>query len=356
MKSLEMKIPPNVIRKITFIIALFSTTLFINCSGPKDFDTYLTNLHEDGKLNGNVFVIKNDTVLYENSFGYADAAKTIPLNKNHRFNIGSIEKEMPAVAIMKLEEEGKLKLNDKLSLHVPGLPKWSQQITVKSLLQYSSGLPKMKFDEHFRNGITVTEGILMNDLQNVKELEFKPETDYLYTNYSPMLLREIVENVTQQNFQFYAQNNLFAPHGLEQVKVNSQYPYLDKELLAVPFNEDFEEDNYSINVDWVLTSYTASDLHNWFKNLDSFNIVSKESMQFLSEEAIRGDNIQAPLGRGDWENGDLSLHLHHGSSASYESLVRHYKQEGIMIIIMTNQKHGNVHDIADQLYKLSTRS
>ena len=354
---MEMRNLQNVTGKIISISAfIFTTTFFVNCNKPEDIDTYLNELYNDGKLNGNVLIVKNDSVFYENSFGYADAAKTIKLNRYHGFNIGSIYKEMPAVAILKLQEEGKLGLNDKLKMHVPDLPGWSEQITIKSLLQYSSGLPKMKFDEHFGNGITVTEEILMNDLRNVEELEFDPETDYLYTNYSPMLLIRIVENITKQDFQVYAQNNLFTPYGINQIKVNRQYPYLDKELMAVPFNEDFEEDDYSIQVDWILTGYTTSDIHKWFKHLDSFNIISKESMQFLSEEAVRGDNIQAPLGRGDWENGDLRLHLHHGSSASYESLVRHYKQDGIMIILMTNQKHGNVHDIADQLYELSTRS
>jgi hypothetical protein len=274
----------------------------------------------------------------------------------HRFNIGSIYKEIPAVAILKLQEEGNLQLNDHLSMYVTDLPEWAEQITIKSLLQYSSGLPKMKFDEHFSNGITVTEEILMNDLRNVRELQFKPGTNYLYTNYSPMLLSKIVEHIIKQDFQSYAQNHLFAPYGINHIKVNSQYPYLDKTSMAIPFDEAFKEDDYTIKVDWVLTGYTASDLYNWFKHLDSFNIVSRESMKILSQEAIQGDNIQSPLGRSDWENGDIKLHLHHGSSASYESLVRHHKQDKIMIILMTNQKQGNVHDIADELYRLAKKS
>jgi hypothetical protein len=75
----------------------------------------------------------------------------------------------------------------------------------------------------------------------------------------------------------------------------------------------------------------------------------------LSEEAIQGNNIQAPLGRVDWESDDLKLHLHHGSSQSYECLVRNYKEDRLMIILLTNQKHGNLHDIADKIHELSQR-
>ncbi|WP_017731586.1 hypothetical protein [Nafulsella turpanensis] len=79
-------------------------------------------------------------------------------------------------------------------------------------------------------------------------------------------------------------------------------------------------------------------------------------MQLLSEEAMEGDNIQSPLGRCDWEGDDIQLHLHHGSTENYEGLVRNYKQNGLMIILLTNQEHKNLYDIADNIYELSPRS
>ena len=92
-------------------------------------------------------------------------------------------------------------------------------------------------------------------------------------------------------------------------------------------------------------------MYQWFSQLDDFEIVTKASMQQLSEEAIRGNNIQAPLGRCDWEDDDIELRLHHGSHVSYECLVRHHKQDSLIIILLTNQKHRNLHNIADTIYK-----
>lgn len=325
------------------------------CAQEKDIHTYLQKVEATGKLNGNVLVIKNDTVLYENSFGYKEGTKTKKLNKHHRFNIGSIYKEFPAVAIIQLRDQGKLQLDDKLSKYIQDLPEWSHQVTIKSLLQYSSGLPKIKFGEYFSNGFTVTDELIMNDLKKIKKLEFEPETDYLYTNYSPQLLMMIVESISQQKFQSYVQLNLFDKYQLNGMEISKQYPYPDTTLMAIPFNEDFLEDDYKISVSGILFSATAHDMYQWFHNLDTFKILPRESLKFLSEEAISGDNIQAPLGRCDWVNEDVELHLHHGSSASYESLVRHHKKEGLMIILLTNQKQGNLHDIADKIYGIAQK-
>lgn len=342
---------PNLILKITLLLLLLR--FLLGCEQPTDMNSYLTALHEEGKLNGTVLVMKNDSLFYEGSFGSADASGTINLTRDHRFNIGSIYKEFPAVAIMQLQEKGKLHLDDKLNLYVQDLPKWSEDISIKNLLQYSSGLPKMKFDEHFGKGVTVTDEVIWNDLINVKELEFDPGTGYIYTNYNPMLLIKIVESISGKDFPTYAFENLFQPFGLHKVKINNQYPYLDKSNMAIPFDDNFKEDLYNIKIDWVLFSATTTDLYYWFSNLDSFKIISKESMKFLSEEAKIGFNIQAPLGYCDWKNDEIKEHVHHGSSASYESLVKHYKEDKLMIILLTNQKQGNIYEIADTLYDLA---
>lgn len=320
-----------------------------NFKSKKNIDSLLNKKYKSGQLNGNILVVKNDDVVYENSFGYADASRNIKLTEEYRFNIGSVYKEFPAVAIMQLVEQGELNVSDKLSKYVKGLPQWADSISIKSLLQYSSGLPKMRWDEHFSKGITVTEEIIMDDLKNVKCLAFTPETEYLYSNYSPLLLTKVIERITMQDFQSYAQKNLFDPYGLNQSKINGQYPYKNKALMAIPFNENFVVDKYKTTVPLVLYSSTTRDMYKWFKKLGDFEIINEQSVKFLSQEAITGNNIQAPLGRCDWEDGKIIEHSHHGSSASYECVVRRFKPKGISIIILTNQKHRNVYKISEEI-------
>ena len=334
-------------------LTLFAS-LLLGCNRIHDIDSYLKELHAEGTFNGTILVVQNDTVLYENAFGYADGTKKHLLTSDHRFNVGSIYKEFPAVAIMQLKEEGLLTLDDNLSSFMPHLPGWAKKVTVKNLLQYSSGLPKIDWESYFQKGFGVKEEKIVQNLSTLEALEFEPGTDYLYSNYNPFLLMRIVEASSKMKFKEYVEQKILLPFEIDGVVIKEVYPYKDTSLMAIPFDENFKVDDYKAEVTLVCSS--AAGMYNWFSKLDDFQIITKESMQQLSEEAISGDNIQAPLGRGDWEGDDLKLHLHHGSSQNYECLVRNYKQDGFMIILMTNQKQRNVHEIADNIYGLLKRS
>ena len=337
------------------MIQLLLLNLFISGLGQpstENIDTYLNQLHHEGNLNGNVLVIKDGKTIYEKSFGYADGAKSTMLNKDYRFNIGSVYKEFPAVSIMQLQEDNLIHLEDKISKYLPELPKWSGKITVKQLLQYSSGLPTIGWDTYFSQGINVTDDHILNEIQNVENLEFEPGTDYLYSNMNPILLIKIVEHISKSSFKDYLQENIFDPYDLSGTLIKSQYPYADKTLMAVPFNTNFDEDDYQMSVKSLLFSSTARDMATWFEHLDNFKVVSKESMKALSEEAKIGNNIQTALGHCDWEGEKIIEHSHHGSTANYECVVRRFKQDDITIVILTNQKHGNVYEISDTIYEI----
>jgi len=326
------------------VITLFGTQAF------GQIDTYLSKLHQNGNLNGNVLVIKDGKTLYEKSFGYTDGTKTNRLNKDYRFDVGSVYKEFPAVAIMQLVETKQLSLDDKLSKYLPELPEWSKRIAIKNLLQYSSGLPRIAWGNYFGKGLGITDADIMQDLQNIDTLAFEPGTDYIYSNYNPILLIKIVERITNTSYSAYLESHIFAPAGMKSTVVKKEYPYKDKTLMAMPFDADFKEDAHDIAVDGLLFSSTAEDMARWFESLGDFKLISKQSVQQLSETAKEGENIQAPLGACLWENDDITQHAHHGSSGNYECLVTRYKQEGITIVILTNQKHGNVHEITDAIY------
>ncbi len=332
----------------TLIIGAVISSL--GCHSNPDIDTYLTNLHQNGNLNGNVLVLKEGKTVYEKSFGYADGSKSTMLNKDYRFNVGSVYKEFPAVAIMQLVENNQLSIDDKISKYLPELPEWSQQVSIKNLLQYSSGLPKINFGAYFGKGLPITDADIMNDLQNIKTLEFAPGTDYLYSNNNPILLIKIVERITKTSFSEYLEKNVFASAGMDNTVVKKEYPYTDTNLMAIPFDTEFKEDVFKMTVNGPLFSSTTSDMAQWFENLGDFKIISKESVKLLSETAIAGENIQSPLGACLWENEDISKHEHHGSSGNYECLVTRFEQEDITIVVLTNQKHGNVHEITEAIY------
>jgi hypothetical protein len=93
---------------------------------------------------------------------------------------------------------------------------------------------------------------------------------------------------------------------------------------------------------------TYKDLYKWLKAIHSGAIVSTDGLNTLSESA----GSQAYLGNVNWKNGSIIEHHHHGSSGNFEATVRYYKDKELYIVILTNQKNGNVSKIADKLIDL----
>jgi len=157
-------------------------------------DSLLSKYIEKGKFNGNILVFKEGEIVYNKSNGYTDSIKQNLLTSNYKFGIGSIFKEFPAVSIMKLKEQKLIDLEDRINKYLPELPKWSEEISIKNLLQYTSGLPMIDWNKYFSQDIAITDKLIMEDLLNIKELDFIPGSNYLYTNNSPYLLIKIIES------------------------------------------------------------------------------------------------------------------------------------------------------------------
>jgi len=333
------------------IVVLALIVICSSCKRHDSIDSYMQEKAQKGKFNGNVLVVKNGETLYEKSFGFSDGSKSTKLTNQFRFDLGSIYKEFPAVAIMQLQEKGLLNADDTIDKYLKDLPNWSSQITIKNLLQYTGGLPKVAWDKYFGKGEIVTDQKLKNDLLNLTALEFKPGSDYLYTNYSPILLGQIVASITKQPFPDYVKKHLFLPYGLNSALMPSEIPHLNKEFIAIPFDENFKEDRYKATISGVIFSFTARDIVQWITHLHTFKIIKKESVQFLSEKADFWGNVQAPLGNVTWKNDYIKEHWHHGEAGNYECVVKRFYdgKDVLIIIVQANRKQKNVIDMADDI-------
>ncbi len=327
---------------------------FASCQTHTSIDAYMNELVADGVFNGNVLVVKNGATVYEKSFGFSDGSKTTKLTNQYRFGLGSVYKEFPAVAIMQLQEKGLLNTDDTINTYLKDLPNWSSKITIKNLLQYTGGLPRISWDKYFENNQRITDEKIKNDLLNLKELEFEPGSDYLYTNYSPILLKQIVEAITKESFSVYVNENLFEPYGLKSAKILPEMPIINKKFIAIPFNENFKEDAYKVSISGAFFSFTARDIEGWLTNLHAFKIINKASLQFLSQKADFWGNIQAPLGSVTWKNGIVTNHHHHGETGNYECIVKRMNngKDILTIVVQANLKRQNMFDISDEIVNI----
>lgn len=309
---------------------VFATTCSLNAqTRPALIDSLMQASHQAGIFNGNVLVAGNGEIIYQSSIGYADGSKENHLSPELRFDIGSISKEFNAVGIMILKEQGKLALADKVSKFIPDLPAWSDEITVRDLLQYTSGLPKVDYED------VVNDADAWRNLRALKHLEFEPGTDYLYSNNNVFLQKRIIEKVSGQSYRAFLEQNIFKPCGMKNAVVD---PGPGAPALAKAFDNKFVEDDFPMVMSgWV--RLTIHDLFQWAAQLHSYQIIDKSSLYELFDSF---ESKQSSLGHSEFENSELLWHGHQGSSYNFEALLYVNRPKDITVILMTNNKNFNV--------------
>jgi CubicO group peptidase (beta-lactamase class C family) len=166
-----------------------------------------------------IALVDGDRTVWARGFGFADRAGGVPVTADTLFHIGSSAKTMTAAAVMQLVEQGRVELDAPLSRYVPEfslLPRFpGSVITVRSVLDMHSGIPG-----DINNGLISTGGPIRgwrDWLLGVLAREFpeRPvDTAWAYSNSGFVLLQNLVENVTGQDFDSYTRAHLFGPMGM----------------------------------------------------------------------------------------------------------------------------------------------
>ncbi|MBO9690826.1 serine hydrolase [Chryseobacterium sp.] len=331
--------------KLTFIATAF---LFMSCNfsaQTKDYysariDSLMNRFHNNGMFNGNVLVSKNNKIIYNCSFGFADANKTTKLTSDYKFNIGSITKEFSAVALMQLIEKGELTLNDKISKIFPELPEWSNKVSIKDLLQYTSGLPDVNWKK-----IKSNEDIF-EDLKAIDTLNFDPGTQYDYNNNNFFLRLSIIEKIGGMSYKDYVQQNIFKPLKMNSAEIT---PIQENHNIAKGFNNKLIEDKSDFLVGG--TFLTTTDLLKFLDNLHSNKIISKNSLFELGQHFNKEDT-QSALGEAKFKNKILLEHSHDGRGGSYEALMITNMKNSFSIILLSNNYQGKIFEISQAIISI----
>ena len=261
-------------------------------------DSLLEVCYQRGIFNGNALILNQGQVIYSGSKGFTDGSKTHELNKKSVFDIGSISKEFNAVAIMMLKEKGLLTLDDKISKYELGFPDWSNNVTIKNLLQYTSGLPLIDWEN------THGDNDIYQNLKYLKVLEFEPGKGYLYSNNNILVQRLIIEKVVGKSFNEYLLEDILKPLNMNNSVIDHQYANSN---FVRGFNSNGVNDHeLELKMSgWVCPS--IGDLEIWTTKLMSNKIISKESLYSLFE--AYSDESQSALGNGKFKESVNALGL-----------------------------------------------
>lgn len=256
------------------------------------FDEYLSRLSALG-FRGSVLVAQNGEILLSKGYGALNKEESAPITSETLFAIGSNTKPFTAAAILKLQDQGLLNVNDPISRFIKDIPTDKENITLHQLLTHSAGL------DH--------SGVFQGDFENVardeaverilaSKLLFQPGTESSYSDYGFILLAAITELASGKSYQEYLRSELFEPAEMSHTGWWGNDPVLKEEPIATGYSEDRALRSLTTlpGPFWGIMGAggmvsTVADLFRWHLALQEGKILSEESLEAYSSVQFRLD-------------------------------------------------------------------
>lgn len=175
-------------------------------------------------FSGGILVAKNGEIIFEAYNGFSNLQTQERVHANTPIHLASVSKTFTGIAILKLWEEGKLKLEDSVQQYFPAFPYHS--ISIQQLLSHRSGLPNylyfMEEDTAWSKKRIATNNDVLQFMIDKKPAAYaSPNRVFHYCNTNYVLLALIVEKITQHRFPDYMKENFFMPLGMKNTFVFS---------------------------------------------------------------------------------------------------------------------------------------
>ncbi len=332
----------------------------------------LTEMTRVERFKGVALVMRGNDIIHARAYGNATGETANRLNT--AFHVGSITKQFTAVAIMQLVEKGSLVLDNPISDYLPEKYHsdfWSD-VRLHHLLSHTSGIPDYAVTREYYDvvdgwalGDTV-EGMIREAMQ--RELEFKPGTDFEYSNIGYTLLGEIIEEQTDSLFEDYIQENLLDPLGMtdSRIRVQNHVP-LKHEASGFRWNEAEGRHTKDNVVSLPVTSpdggliTTLNDFTKWIATYSDKKHprLSSTSLERILQSSIPSNSYDWPeeglhgntsYGFGLTLSGELISHP--GMIVGFTSHFIYDRQTDLLVVVFTNSKTTDAIKIASNLFKI----
>lgn len=273
-------------KRVTYFLFLliFTSSVFAQKTSKK-VENLLEIYAQNGKLNGSVLVADSKDILFKKGFGMADFDWQQPNTPQTKFRIASISKQFTALMILQLVQEGKLKLEDKISTFIPEYPKEkAEKITIHHLLSHTSGIVHYfpDFYQKFsKNNYTPNE--LMHLFWDINLL-FEPSTQFRYSSFGYVVLGVILERVTGKNYESNLRERICKPLNMNNTGIDNDLniiPQKAKGYLAAGNLLNCEYRNMTTVFATGQIYSTVEDLYLWHKALNSDLLLSEKYKKLL---------------------------------------------------------------------------
>lgn len=277
-----------------FVVAvfLFTQSHVFAQDKTKKIDELLTLYQKYGQFNGAALIADGGKIVYQKGFGFANMELGVPNTADTRFRIGSVTKSFTSTLVFRLIEQGKLKLDGKLSDYLPEFPKAKgEKITINQLLTHTAGFrdsgdfPRNSND--FPAIVAKMNAGFVSDEELVKmiseyDLLFEPGTNFRYSNDGYILLGVIIERVTGKSYEAVLQEQILAPLGMKNTGMAYQTRLLSNRATGYEHTFDGYENAAAFLVAANGGMYsTVSDLFLFKQALSTNKLLSQKSKDVM---------------------------------------------------------------------------
>ncbi|MFD1605415.1 serine hydrolase domain-containing protein [Flavobacterium artemisiae] len=288
---------------------------------------------------------KNGKIIFSKAYGMADLEHNVPLTLTSKIEAGSVSKQFTAAAILLLEQQGKLALNDDVRKYIPELPDYGSIITLEQMMHHTSGIKDWGSIAGLtgwgRTTKTFTNDDALEIITSQKNLNNKPGAEFIYSNSNYTLFAIIVERVSDLSLAAFTKQNIFIPAGMIHTEWRDNRNRIVKER-AIAY--DLEKEEYQTNMPnenaygngGLLT--TTEDLLKWndFYQSGKFGTPSLFSKQCKTEKFTNGKMNNYAAGLFVLKYKGYEQIMHDGATASYRAYLETFPELNLSIAFLSN--------------------
>ncbi|HEX8561929.1 MAG TPA: serine hydrolase domain-containing protein [Flavobacterium sp.] len=341
--------------------ALFITFSAIGQKTKNDIGNLFSEWNNANGPGGVVLVTHKNQIVFSNAYGLANITYGVPVDTETLFNIGSLSKQFTAMAIVLLQLEGKLSVDDEIQKYLPEMPYFDKPITIRHLLHHTSGLrssPELFGLAGWRDGDAITNDDVYRYLAKQVDLNFEAGSEYMYSNSGYILLAKIIENVTKQDFKNWLREKIFQPF-----QMNSTFIEEDHAAIVSKIASSYTQtgpaaykniENYDLTFGASNVYTTGADLLKWTKSFQEAPKEWKSAFALLETlddlNSGKKNNYAFGIVVDDFFGNRRIQHT--GGIAGFQSIMYCYPDEDLEIVILSNFTSNQLDKIADQISQL----
>ena len=308
-----------------------------------------------------VGVAKAGQPVLQKAYGMADLEHDVPNKPDTIFEAGSVSKQFTAAAVLLLAAEGKLSLDDPARKYIPELPDYGAPLTVRMMLQHTSGLRDWGEVASIagwpRTSRVHTHAHVLDIVSRQKALNFPSGTQYSYSNTGYNLSAVIVSRVSGKSFAEFSKERVFGPAGMTQTSWRDDYTRIVKGR-AVAYSQ--AQGGWRQNMPFenvhgnggLLT--TVGDLLKWNENFVTPKVGDAAFVKLQQEPGKFNDGKPHTYAMGLMVGTYKGVPevAHSGSTAGYRAHLTRFPEQQVSVAVLCNAASANATQLAERVADL----